>query len=295
MGEKALKAHFRNLPEISVVANGGSLSLGRGTLHFAETRMLHWPDSMVSYLDSEKILFAQDAFGMHLAGTSRFCEDYDKHVLETEAKKYFANILLPQAPKVLDLLKALPGFNFDIQIVAPDHGPIWRGEGIGYILDLYAKMASPAPGRKAVVVYDTMWNSTETMAAAVVDGIVSRGIVCDSIRLTNSDRSNAMTKLLDAGIVVVGSPTLNNHLYPTVADFLTYMKGLKRQSLLGGAFGSFGWSGEAAKQISDYLAASGVELPCDPVKVKYVPTEVDLTACRELGEKLADLLLEKLK
>ncbi len=290
-GEKALTAHFGPLP-ITVVNTGDGVKLGRGTLHFAETRMLHWPDSMVSYLDSEKILFSQDAFGMHLAGSGRFWTDYDRHTLEVETKKYFANILLLQSAKVLELLDALPSFGFDIATLAPDHGPVWTGEGIGWVLEMYRVIAAQENKRKAVVIYDTMWHSTEAMANSLADGIISGGVACDVLSLSSSDRSYAMTKLLEAGIVAVGSPTINNQMFPTVADFLAYMKGLRPKNLIGAAFGSFGWSGEAAKLVAAELAAAKVELPFEPLRVKYVPTAENLAECFKLGESLAAMLPE---
>lgn len=291
MGEKALTAHFGQLP-LTVVNTGDSIKLGRGSLHFAETRMLHWPDSMVSYLDSEKIMFSQDAFGMHLAGAGRFWTEYDRHVLIEEAEKYFANILLLQSAKVLELLDALPSFNFDIQVLAPDHGPVWTGEGIGLILDLYRRVASQEDKRKAVVIYDTMWHSTEAMANSLADGIISKGVDCEVISLGSSSRSYAMTRLIEAGILAVGSPTINNQMFPTVADFLAYMKGLRPKNLIGATFGSFGWSGEAAKLVAAELAAAKIPLPFEPLRFKYVPTAENLAECFKLGENLAAMLLE---
>ena len=294
MGEKNLKAHFHDL-KVDVVKTGDSLSLGESTLHFIETKMLHWPDSMVSYLDTEKLLFSQDAFGMHLAGSGRWHTDYDEYTLRTEAQKYFANILLLYSSKIIDLLKSLPGLNLDIKIVAPDHGPMWRGDGIGYILDLYRQFAEQKPGRKGVVIYDTMWHSTELMAKSILDGMTAEGLECERINLSASDRSMAVTKLMDAGIVVVGSPTLNNNMYPTVADFLVYMRGLRPQNKIGGVFGSFGWSGEAPKQITEILKECNFDLPFPELKVKYIPTAADLEKCFNFGRELAVKLQEKLK
>lgn len=294
MGEKNLKAHFHGLP-VDVVKTGDSLSLGESTLHFIETKMLHWPDSMVSYLDTEKLLFSQDAFGMHLAGSGRWYTDYEEYILRTEAQKYFANILLLYSGKILDLLKSLPGLNLDIKIVAPDHGPMWKGDGIGYILDLYHQFAEQKPSLKGVVIYDTMWHSTELMARSILDGMVAAGLEGERISLSASDRSMAITKLMDAGVVVVGSPTLNNNMYPTVADFLVYMRGLRPQNKIGGAFGSFGWSGEAAKQITGILQECNFELPYPELKVKYIPTASDLEKCFNFGKDLAEKLKEKLQ
>jgi len=287
LGEKALKAQLGADLPVTVVANGSKLNLGKGNLHFVETKMLHWPDSMFSYLDSEKVLFSQDAFGMHMAGSKRWHDEYSGYMLKTEATKYFANILLLQAPKIIDLLNTLPGLNLDIKVLAPDHGPMWRNDGIAYVLNLYRELAEQKPTRKAVVVYDTMWHATETMAKSVADGLMAGGLDVTVINMQVSDRSWVMTQLLTAVVIAVGSPTLNNNLFPSIADLLTYMRGLKPQNLIGGAFGAFGWSGEAVKQIGEYLTAMNIPQPVAPVRVKYVPAAADLTACFEFGKSLA--------
>ena len=289
MGEKALKLHFGDLG-VTPVKTGDAIKLGASTLHFVETKMLHWPDSMVTYIDTEKLLFSQDAFGMHLAGSGRWYTDYAPDTLDGEARKYFANILLPYSAKILELLDSLPTLGLDIEIFAPDHGPMWRGDGIAYILNLYRECAEQKPKKRAVVIYDTMWHSTEIMAKSVADGLICGGLEVDQVCLGESPRSIAITKVLDAGVVVVGSPTLNNNLYPKVADFLTYMRGLKPQNLLGGAFGAYGWSGEATAQIGEYFAQMGVPQPFEPVKARYVPTPEDLKKCWSLGNDLANKL-----
>ncbi|WP_217704973.1 FprA family A-type flavoprotein [Victivallis sp. Marseille-Q1083] len=292
MGEKDLKGHFHDALNLTVVKTGDKISLGSNNLSFVETKMLHWPDSMVSYLDGEKILFSQDAFGMHLAGTPLYADEYPSYIIETEAKKYFANILLLQAPKILDLLNQLPGLNLDIRLLAPDHGPLWRRD-IGRILELYRQYALQEGKRKAVVIFDTMWHSTEKLAASITDGIRQAGIEVEQICMASSDRSAVMTRLMDAGLLVVGSPTMNNNVFPTVADVLTYMRGLKPQNLLGGAFGSFGWSGEAPKQIAQELTNMGVEQPLAPLTVKYVPTGEDLARAFEFGNQLGGRLVAR--
>ena len=161
VGQKTLTAYYGDLG-ITPVKTGEAISIGKGNIAFVETKMLHWPDSMVTYLDSEKILFSQDAFGMHLAGSRRFADEYAPFILEYEGRKYFANILNHLAPKVIELLDALPGLNLDIQMIAPDHGPIWRRpEDIRWILDLYRDCAMQLPKPRAVVAFSTMWHSTE--------------------------------------------------------------------------------------------------------------------------------------
>ena len=294
-GERALRAHFHDdLPEMQIVKTGDSINLGKNDLAFVETRMLHWPDSMVTYLTGEKVLFSQDAFGMHLAGSARFADEYSKDVLYEEARKYFANILLLQAGRIIDLLDNLPGLNLDIDIVAPDHGPIWRGGDHAYILQLYRDFAEQKPEKRAVVLFDTMWHSTEAMAAAVAEGLIEAGLPTEVLSLHSCDRSEAMTRIMSSGVVAIGTPTINNNMYPSLGDLLTYMRGLKPQIAVGGAFGSFGWSGEGSKQVAAALTDMNIEQPQAPLAVKYVPDAAALESCRNWGKSLAEALAEKL-
>lgn len=295
-GERALRAHFHDrLPEMQIVKTGDSISLGKNSLNFVETRMLHWPDSMVSYLSGEKILFSQDAFGMHLASSERFADEYPDSVLYEEAKKYFANILLLQSAKIIDLLNTLPSLNLDIEIVAPDHGPIWRNGDHVKALQLYREFAEQKPEKRAVVLFDTMWHSTEAMAAAIAEGLISEGISTEVISLHSCERSEAITKIMGSGILAVGTPTINNNMYPSLGDILTYMRGLKPQIAVGGAFGSFGWSGEGAKQVAEALTNMKIEQPREVLAVKYVPDQEALENCRNWGKSLAEALKQKIE
>jgi len=289
-GVAALSAHFGALDDVRAVADGERIDVGGLTLSFYETRMLHWPDSMVTYLAEDKLLFSQDAFGMHLASTERFDDALDRAVLEFEAGKYFANILMPYAgiiPRALAKLSAL-----EFSIIAPDHGPVWRRDP-RWILDAYARWSEQAPTRKAVIVYDTMWESTAVMAQTIADGIEAGGAEPKLMRLSEHTRAEVATELLEAGSLVVGSPTLNNGVFPTVADVLTYLKGLRPKNLVGAAFGSYGWSGEAVEQLNEYLRAMKVALVSDGLKVAYVPGDEDLEACHRLGRTIGAAVLER--
>lgn len=291
-GVKALSDHFHMDREVVAVKHGESLSLGNMSLSFVETRMLHWPDSMFTYLVEEQLLFSQDAFGMHLATTERFADEIDEEILRYEAAKYYANILLPFSSFVTRLLEKVAKLGIPIKIIAPDHGPIWRKD-IKKILDLYSKWAAQKRIRKAVVFFDTMWQSTALMARAICDGLTSGGVSAKLMPLTSCHRSDVATELLDAGAVLVGSPTLNNNMFPTVADALTYIKGLKPRNLFGAAFGSYGWSGEALKQMESALTEMKVELVGEGINVKYVPDNEALAKCFSLGVLVAERLKEK--
>lgn len=293
-GVKALEEHFTFDREITPVKDGDRINLGNASLTCFETRMLHWPDSMMTYLAEDRLLFSQDGFGMHLASSERFDDEIDPAILEYEAATYFANILLPYSPLILKLLDRLYGLNLPIDVIAPDHGPLWRKDVKG-IVESYRRWAVQAPSKKAVVIYATMWRSTELMALALAEGLSGRGIPVKVMSLDVNHRSDVAYEVLDAGILAAGAPTLNNNMFPSMADVLTYLKGLRPQNLIGAAFGSYGWSGESVKQVEAALVDMKVELPGEPVKAKNVPGAEELGRCRDLGALLGDRLLEKLE
>jgi len=292
MGVKTL-ARQLNLPqEITPVADGETLSLGNLSLQFMETKMLHWPDSMFSYLPERELLFSQDAFGMHLAGSERFDDQIDDWVLEYEAAKYYANILTPFSPLVAKLLAKVGEMQLPLRMIAPDHGPVWRGD-LGRIVGLYDRWSQMAPTQKAVIIYDTMWGSTCQMAKSYAEGLTTAGACVRQLPLSASHRSEVATELLDAGALLVGTPTINNNMFPTVADCLTYLRGLKRQNLIGTSFGSYGWSGEAPKQAVEILTDMQVELAADPIRAQWAPTDEDLQRCFEAGRQIGESLTRR--
>ncbi len=293
MGKKALEAHFHfDEKLITPVRTGESISLGGSELTFVETRMLHWPDSMVSYLDTEKVMFSQDGFGMHLASTERYDDQIDPYVLKQEAEKYFANILLPFSPMVTGLMKKLDELDLDIKLLCPDHGPVWRSDIAG-ILQSWKEWARQACSRKAVIIYDTMWGSTAKMADAICDGLVEEGISVKVMPLASSHRSDVATAVLDAGALIAGSPTINGQMFPRMADILTYLKGLKPKNLIGGVFGSYGWSGEAVKHIEKFFDDMKIPLAEESLNINYVPGDEDLGKARDLGAGIGMELRER--
>jgi len=293
LGVKALTDHHLAVGA-TAVKDGETLNLGNLNLTFYETRMLHWPDSMFTYLQEEGLLFSNDAFGMHLASAERFDDELDPAILHQETEKYYANILTPYSHLILRLLEKLQGLSLNISMIAPDHGPVWRS-GISTVVEDYTRWARLEPTDKVVIVYDTMWESTARMARAIAEGATAGGAKVKLMPLNASHRSEIATELLEAGALVVGSPTLNNNLFPTVADVLTYLRGLKRQNLVGAAFGSYGWSGEAVSHVTEVLTAMKVELISDGVKVKYVPGADALAQCAALGRQLAEAVIAKIR
>jgi flavorubredoxin len=290
MGAKNLAQHFSQKWNYHPVGTGQELSLGARTLMFLETRMLHWPDSMFTYLKEDKILFASDGFGQHYAGHEKF-DDQIGDAIMGHAKKYFANILLLYSPLILKLLDKVTELGLEIDMICPDHGIIWRKDP-GKIITAYAKWANQESEKKAVIVYDTMWQSTEQMAEAIASGLYKEGINVRPMHLRKNHRSDIMTEVIDARAVIMGSPTLNNGPFPTISDFLTYMKGLKPKNKIGAAFGSYGWSGEAVKLISQELEAMKFDLVDPGVKIQYVPNQEDLDACVEFGKKIGRAINE---
>ncbi|MFQ5810879.1 MAG: FprA family A-type flavoprotein, partial [Armatimonadota bacterium] len=292
MGVKALAAHFHDGHEITAVKDGEELSLGDRSLTFLETRLLHWPDSMATYVPDAELLFSQDIFGMHLASGERFTDEIDQEIIEWEAAKYYANIILLYSPLVTKLLQKLGELDVSIKVAACDHGPIWRDEGVERIVGLYGQWAAQRPTNKAVVVYDTMWGSTASMARAVGEGLVAGGASAKVMQLRASHRSDVATEVLDAGALIVGSPTINKNMFPTVADILAYLKGLQPRNLIGAAFGSYGWTETAARQVAAGLEEMKVELLGDPVTANYVPDGDALGECYDLGVRVAERLKE---
>jgi flavorubredoxin len=292
IGVKTLKELFHDQHEIFPVKDGETLSLGNMDLTFMETRMIHWPDSMFTYLAKDQLLFSQDAFGMHLATLERFADEIPAATLEYEAATYYANIVLPYSPIVLKALDKVAASGLKIKIIAPDHGPIWRKD-LGRIIELYKKWASQKPTAKAVVVYATMWHSTEKMARAISEALAQAGIKVKLLSMNETHRSEVVYEVLDAGALIVGSPTLNNNILPQMADVMTYLKGLKPANLIGAAFGSYGWSGESVKDLEGLLKEMKIEIAADAVSVKNVPDSGVLEKCSELGKTIAAELIRK--
>ncbi|WP_022669218.1 FprA family A-type flavoprotein [Desulfospira joergensenii] len=292
MGGKNLKSHFNKDFNFQVVGSGDELAIGNRTFSFLETRMLHWPDSMFTYLKEEAILFSSDAFGQHYAGDMFFDDEIGDEIIP-HARKYYANILLHFSQRVQALLKDVTAMGLKIDMICPDHGIIWR-DNPSKIIEAYDKWSRQEPSKKAVVIFDTMWESTAKMARAITSGIESEDV---NVRLMNTrkwHRSDIMTEIIDAGAIAVGSPTLNNNIFPVIADVMTYIKGLKPQNKIAAAFGSYGWSGEAVKILNKEFKEMEMEIVDKGIRVQYVPEEDDLNACFDLGVKLAKTLKERL-
>jgi flavorubredoxin len=293
MGLKAIQEHFH--PEgwpLEAVENGQIISLGKKTVQFLETRMLHWPDSMFSYFPEDKLLISSDAFGQHLASSERFDDQVDFSELMEQTSKYYANILTLYSPLIRKLLAKVQEMGLEIDMIAPDHGVIWRSH-IPEVIQAYADWSENKGKRKALVIYDTMWASTEKMAKAVATGIDTTGVSVKLINLAYSHRSDVMADVLNAKAVILGCATLNNGMLPRMAGFLMYMRGLKPTNKIGAAFGSFGWSGEAVKLMNASMEEMKFDIIEPGMRVKYVPGHNDLSECVEMGKRIGQAVIEQ--
>ncbi len=293
MGVKNLVAQLHPSFEVKPVKTGDKIDLGGDTLSFVEARMLHWPDSMLSYLEKENVLFTNDIFGMHLATSKLFDDENDEHIWLEEARKYYANIILPYSDIVTRFLSQVQQMGLTPKIMAPDHGFIWRKDP-SKIVQLYAQFAAQKPTDKAVIVYDTMWGSTEKMACALADGLRQGGTEVKQLSMHVCHRSDVITELLGAGALLVGTPVLNSHIFPAMADVLCYIKGLKPKHLIGAAFGSYGWNGAPVDSLTKQLEEMGVEIVAPAVKSVFVPDEAKLQECENLGKLVSQKLKEKI-
>ena len=272
-GEKGLKKHFKEDWNFKVVNTGDSVNIGKRNLAFVLMPMVHWPDSMATYIPEEKLLLPNDAFGQHIASEERYDDQLGWDIIKEEAAKYYANIVLPYSAQVKKALDAVS--SLDVDMIAPSHGIIWRSH-IKDILELYNKWSDNVAEEKAAVIYDTMWESTRKVGKAIHEAFENKNISSKLIDLKVTDISDVMTYLLSTKYICVGSPTLNSSMLPTVAGFLYYMRGLAPKGRVGLAFGSYGWGGQSIAQIDAILSECGFEaLP--PVKVQYVPSEDELS------------------
>lgn len=285
--------------ECRTVKTGDTLSLGKHELHFVATPMVHWPDSMVTYLPSEKILFSMDAFGQHIANNQQFADELPIDIIMDEARRYYANIITPLGALVLKTLDAASAL--DIQTLAPSHGVMWR-KHIPLIVQAYKKWASLASEPRVVVLYDSMWSSTERMARAILDGAVSSGVDGRLIHLRADGLTEAAAEMLEAACVAVGTPTLHNRPLPQVAALLSYAQGLcpvspgkndtRGKGRVALAFGSHGWSGGGAKIAEDVLAQIGYRIVQPVICCLYRPDQGTLDICNKAGVQLAEMARE---
>lgn len=290
-GKEGLLNHYFGDWDYQVVKTGMTLSLGKRTLSFIEAPMLHWPDSMFTYIQEEALLMPNDAFGQHLASSFRFDDRVENKIIMEEAARYYANILYPLSALVLKKLDEVNALKIPIAMIAPAHGVIWR-ENPGQIVAAYRRWASGEWLPKAVVVYDTMWGSTAAMARAIVEGLAAGKVAANLVKVSIRDINHIFTELLEARLLVVGSPTIHRHYLSVLSPFLDELTGLKPVNRLGAAFGSYGWSKGAVKAIEAKFEKAGLTLAGPGLEVPWVPDAAALQHCRDWGCALARTVTE---
>jgi len=285
-GEKGLRLHFKKELNFKVVNSGDTLNIGKRTLHFVHIPMVHWPDSMVTYSPVDKLLLPNDAFGQHIATEERFDDEIEWGILKEEATKYYANIVMPYGDQVNKALETLRGLKIDM--IAPSHGIIWRSL-ITNIVKEYTKWANYETDNKALIVYDSMWGSTEKIAYALAEGIEETGIPVNIRNLKNTDISDIITDVISSRFILLGSPTMNNTMLPSMGGFLTYLKGLRPRNRIGLVFGSYGWGGQAVGEIEKILKELQWDLPVSSINLNYLPDQNDLINAKRIGKKLVKI------
>jgi anaerobic nitric oxide reductase flavorubredoxin len=295
-GKKGLDRFFDTSAwDMKIVKTGDTLNIGKRTLLFLETPMLHWPDSMMTYIKENKLLISQDAFGQHYASAARFDDEFitcfSLSELEDAIKDYYANILMPFGTLIKTKIAEIQKLGLEIDMIAPDHGIIWRKDP-SKIINMYLDMADGKADLRVVIIYDTMWHSTEHMTLPLMQGIKDEGVDVKIVKLRANPISLAVKEFWKARGCLLGSPTLNNSMFPTIAEFLTYLKGLRPKNRLVGAFGSYGWMGGAVRDICEEFRKMGLEMIEDGVQVVYKPSAEDEKRCYEFGREFANRIKE---
>lgn len=282
-GEKEHRLIYKKDWKFQAVKSGDVVNIGKRNLHFVMTPMVHWPDNMVTYCPEEKILFSNDAFGQHIASSERFDDEYPVETILEEAKKYYANIVLPYSNQVVGVMEIVR--SLDLEMICPSHGIIWRSH-IPEILNMYEKWSSNKTDKKAIIVYDTMWHSTELIANTIKDGFEAKGYNYNVFDLKDTHISDIMGHIIEAEYICIGSPTLNKGILPTVAAFLTYLQGLAPKGRKAILFGSYGWAQANMKVLERYMEESSIEV-VSKYNINFIPSQDQLeTILNDVKEKI---------
>jgi flavorubredoxin len=283
-GVKSLQGLYHQDWNFQIVKTGDKLSLGSKELIFIEAPMLHWPDTMFAYLTGDAVLFSNDAFGQHYASEFMFNDLVDQAELFQECIKYYANILTPFSPMVIKKIKEVLGFNLPLDMICTSHGVIWH-DNPAQIVKKYLEWADNYMENQITILYDTMWESTRGMAEQIAAGIreADNSVTVKLYNLSKTDKNDAITEIFKSKAIVLGSPTINNRILVSVAGLLEEMTGLKFKNKKAGAFGSYGWSGEAVKLLLEKLAEAGFDVVDQGIRALWSPDQKDIDRCREYG------------
>jgi len=288
-GAKIIKGHFHKDWNFVTVKTGDTLNIGSSSLTFIEAPMLHWPDSMMTYMSGENILFSNDAFGQHYATESLYNDLVDNYELFNEAIKYYANILTPFSRFVTKKIEEVLSFNLPVNMICTSHGVIWKHEPVR-IIEKYLEWADNYQENQITLIYDTMWNSTRIMAEAIAKGITQADpqVTVKLYNASKEDKNDIITEIFRSKAILVGSPTVNNGLLHSIGGLLEMVKGLKFRIKKAAAFGSYGWSGEAAKQLTEKLKDCGFEVVNEGIRSLWVPDENEIGKLIDFGRIFAE-------
>lgn len=290
-GAKIIKGHYHEDWNFVEVKTGDTLDIGENKLIFVEAPMLHWPDTMFTYLTGENILFSNDGFGQHFATELLYNDKVDQGELYEQAIKYYANILNPFSTFVKKKINEILSLNLPLSMICPSHGVIWR-ENPAQIVEQYLKWADSYQEDQITFIYDTMWNSTRKMAEAIAEGIheVSPSTVIKLMNSAKYDKNDIITEVFRSKAILVGSPTINNGYLFSIGGIVEMIKGLKFKGKSASAFGSYGWSGEVVKQLTKALEESGFKIVDNGHRSLWIPDEKELDVCREYGRQFVKSL-----
>jgi flavorubredoxin len=286
---KSLKGMYHQDWNFNVVKTGDKLDIGNGKqLVFVEMPMLHWPDSMATYLSVDDILFSNDAFGQHYATELLYNDLVDQCSLFQEAMKYYANILAPFSAVLKRKLQEISALGLPIDIIATSHGVIWRDNPL-QIVEKYTQWADNYQENQITIVYDTMWNGTRVLAENIAQGIhiADPDVTVKLFNLPKSDVNDVIMEVFKSKMVVVGSPTINNGILHSVAGFINLMKEMKFKNKKAAAFGCYGWSGESVKLLNEFLQGAGFEVLNEGIRVQWNPDQDKQQEAVEFGKELA--------
>ncbi|CAH2214686.1 anaerobic nitric oxide reductase flavorubredoxin [Tepidibacter aestuarii] len=287
-GMKSLKGHYHQDWNFVPVKTGDKLNIGEKDFVFIEARMLHWPDSMFSYLTKDNILFSNDAFGQHYCSESMYNDLVDQAELFQESIKYYANILTPFSKLVENKIDEVLKLNLPVDMICTSHGVIWRDNPI-QIINKYMQWCKNYKENQITIIYDTMYNSTRKMAEAIGKGIkeADKEVTIKLFNIARSDKNDVVTEIFKSKAIFVGSSTINKGILSPVAGILEEIRGLAFKNKKGIAFGSYGWGGECIKLINEGLEKAGFEIVDEGLKINWNPDQQAIEECMELGKKIA--------
>lgn len=286
-GVKSIKGQYHQEWNFVPVKTGDTLNIGKHTLKFIEAPMLHWPDTMFTYMEGADVLFSNDGFGQHLASEYLYADEVEQSILWEQALIYYANILAPFGLLVNKKIQEILAMNLKIQMICPSHGVIWR-KNPEQIVQKYLEWANNYQENQITILYDTMWNSTRKMAEAIAEGIqeTDKEVTVKIMNTAKDDKTEVLTEVFKSKMILVGSPTVNNGYLHSIAGILEMIKGMKLKNKKAAAFGSYGWSGEAVKQITENLAKAGFEVVNDGIKQMWTPDKEMKKQCIEFGKQI---------